>query len=168
MTGRRAVLAGAAAALALTGCHARLAADHRLKVTDPPDAAHVKGQVLVRWRAAPSFRAVRFDGSRSPDRGEFALFVDRPPVAPGAHIESVADGDPGCRALPSCPDRSWLAAHGVYLTTLTHLLVPALPASGGRPAGDGLRRHHIVVVLLDGTGRRIGDTAAGVTVYSGR
>jgi hypothetical protein len=160
-----AVLLTAQVVVCASGCGGlALRRDDRLHFISPPDHARVTAPLLLRWRMR-DFRPVRFDGSRDPGRGEFAVFVDSAPMRPGHHLDSLAAGDPVCRTTPGCPDRLWLRQHGVYLTTRSRLALPALPIAGGRIAGL-LRRHEITIVLLDGRGFRIGESAWTLTLYA--
>ena len=165
MTRSRLIVAVAAlvpAAACLGGCAWRpgLRSDHRLTFVSPPAGAMVSGPVEVRWQIARSdFRPTRFDGSHTTRRGVFAVFVDRAPMPPGRDIDSLAAHDAVCVVSPGCPDGAWLADHGVYLTTRPALAFTALPVGSGRRAGAGRRRHEVTVVLLDGRGVRIGESA---------
>jgi hypothetical protein len=160
---RRLTCGLAALCLALTaGCgdELQLRRDDRLHFVSPPEGARVSAPVVVRWRVdRGAFRPAAFDGRHDPMRGVFAVFVDRPPMAPGASVDSLGDGDRVCAVSPGCPDEAWLADHAVYLTTKQAIGFPALPVGGGRPVGAGQRRHEVTVVLLDGRGVRIGEAA---------
>jgi hypothetical protein len=156
---RAAVLVLVASALA--GCATpTLERDQRVRFLAPPAGADVTLPLLVRWSADPArFRATGFDGSRGGRRGVYAVFVDSAPVRPGRHLDTLAEHDLVCRASPGCPDSTWLADHGVYLTTAPRLVLRGLPRDRGRRAGGGRRRHEVTVVLLDGRGVRIGEGA---------
>lgn len=163
---RMAALCAALAALSLAGCAdgLRFEKDDRLRFIEPGEGAEVATPLRLRW-TVEGFRPAGRDGSSSPRRGLFAVFVDRSPVAPGEPVEAVAREDPLCERAPGCPDEAWLADRGVHVTAKTELLLPALPDDGGVRADDG-RRHEITVVLLDGRGRRIGESAWTRTVYA--
>jgi hypothetical protein len=165
---RRAASLAAALAAALSGCaDVKLRRDERLRILAPPERTVVHGPVVVEWRIdADDFRPAGFDGSAVDGRGVFAVFVDRPPIAPGRYLDSLAESDRLCRATPGCPDREWLADRGVLLTTQPRVALAALPAGRGRRAGSGQRAHEITIVLLDGRGRRIGESAWSRTLYA--
>ena len=151
------VLLAAAAAGCAPGAFER---DERVRFLAPPAGADVTLPLLVRWSVDPArFRASGFDGSRGERRGLYAVFVDSAPLRPGRHLDTLAEHDVVCRASPGCPDRTWLADHGVYLTTSPELALRGLPRDRGRRAGGGRRRHEVTVVLLDGRGVRIGEGA---------
>lgn len=137
------LLAGAAV---LSGCGSGLSfrADHRLDVTSPRSRTSVHLPVTVRW----TMRDFDHPG------GYYALFVDRAPVRPGQTVESLADGD--CRRTPGCPDRSYLAARGVYTTAGTSLTLTAVDPVNSY---DRIQTHEVTIVLMDRTGRRIGESA---------
>jgi len=89
--------------------------------------------------------------------GSFAVFVDRAPVRPGRTLSSVAAGDRACRSDRSCPDAEYLSQRQVYATNapsmiLTHV-APLLASK------DGVQVHQVTIVLLDPSGRRIGESA---------
>jgi hypothetical protein len=138
----------------------QLRQDHRLRIVAPAEDAVVAPPVVVRWHVdRKAFRPRPFDGSHDAHRGVFAVFVDRAPMAPGRNIDSLAEHDAVCSVSPGCPDAAWLAEHGVFLTTRPALAFTALPVGSGRRAGAGRRRHEVTVVLLDGRGARIGESA---------
>ena len=155
-----------AALAAGCGGDVQLRVDDRVRFTSPPDGARVVAPVLVRWKVdRKRFRPVAFDGSTSGRRGVFAVFVDSAPMRPGEHVDALAQGDRICETSPGCPDAAWLADHGVYLTVRPRLALAALPPSVGRRV-SGRRRHEITIVLLDGTGVRVGEAAWTRTVYA--
>ena len=160
----RTVVAGVALAAALAGCGVRLARDDRLRFLSPPDRAEVTSPVVVKWRMR-GFHTAPFDGSTASTSGVFAVFVDSAPMRPGKGIASLAAHDPVCNATPGCPDRVWLSEHGVYLTTRSQIELPALPLDRGSKASGSLRRHEVTVVLLNGRGTRIGESAWTLTLY---
>jgi hypothetical protein len=164
---RRAV-ALAALALAAGGCGdgLELRRDERLRFASPPEGARVAVPLVIRWSVDRElFRPVAFDGSRSGRRGVFAVFVDSSPMRPGRHLDTLREGDRICQASPGCPDAAWLADHGVYLTTLPQLTLPALPPRTGRRVGSW-RRHEVTIVLLDGRGYRVGEKAWTRSFYA--
>lgn len=129
--------------------------DHRLDFAAPDAREHVELPLTVRW-TMEDFDLVGLDGSSSDDRGVFAVFVDRAPMAVGEDLEWVARDVPDCDASTACPTPEQLAERDVYVTTDTELTIERLPEASGR-VGD--EQHFVNVVLLDGTGRRIGESA---------
>ncbi|MFC8826950.1 hypothetical protein ACFT9I_16600 [Streptomyces sp. NPDC057137] len=156
---RRLALVAATTLLALsttTGCgrigDLRFTQDHRLDIVSPANLATVSLPVTVRWRVKdftpePPGRPVRAD------TGHFAVFVDRYPVPPGASLKEVV-GQPSCEADPRCPSSDLLALqYNVYVTDRTEVRLPSVPA--GALNSDA---HYATVVLIDGSGHRIGDS----------
>lgn len=148
----------ALAALTLAGCQVgqlQFKNDHRLTFLAPAARHRVTAPVTIRW-SMKDFQAVGLDGSRDRSRGVFAVFVDRAPMPVGKDLKWLAKGDNGCLRDPRCPDAQYLADRGVHLTTDTFLTLDVLPRAAD---GVGDEQHYVNVVLLDGTGRRIGESA---------
>lgn len=118
--------------------------DTRIDIVDPGDRDKVTLPVMVRWTA------------RDVD-GSFAVLVDRTPQPPGEPVTWFARNDDTCDRTPGCPDPTYLADRDVFTTDNTTFTVESLPdtVTGGR------RRefHEVTVVLLDGDGRRVGESA---------
>ena len=72
----------------------------------------------------------------------FAVYVDRAPVKPGAEVE-VAVGD----------------TDAVYLTSDNELVIDEVHDD----QGDGRELHRATIVLVDPSGRRVGESAWEVT-----
>jgi hypothetical protein len=146
-------------ALALAACtfsNVDLVQDRRVHILTPGDQATVTTPLTMRWSA-------RDTGSL-----RFAVFVDRATLRPGERLRSVVPKDDTvCRSDPHCPDASWLASNGVYITAGTSLTLPSL--KDNRPANNlGARDSHtITVVLLDGD-RRQGEGSWYRQVYVNR
>jgi hypothetical protein len=128
--------------------------DDRLTITAPGDREQVALPVTLRWDVE-DFDVVEPGTAVREDAGYFAVFVDRSPVPPGRTLSWLARDDAGCRSTDGCPDAEYLAARGVHATTETELVLQELPR-----AEDGRReRHTATIVLLDGSGKRIGESA---------
>jgi hypothetical protein len=160
MTATRTPLAAGIAllALVLSSCtvqNVQLRTDDRLHITAPRSRAVVATPVTVRW-SMRDFDAAGLDGRSVPNRGAFVVFVDRAPMPAGKTLTSVANGDKSCELDPRCPDEKYLADRGVYVTTETSLTLAELPPV---TAGRGNEQHYVNVVLVDGTGRRVGESA---------
>jgi hypothetical protein len=76
-------------------------------------------------------------------------------MPPGKNVEWLAKGDDGCKASEGCPDAAYLKSAGVVTTNQTSVVIDQLP----RHTGTSKERHQVVVVLLDASGRRIGESA---------
>jgi hypothetical protein len=89
--------------------------------------------------------------------GSFAVFVDRAPVQPGKTLRSIAGGDAACQRDPTCPNADYLAQRRVYATKQPSIeLTEVAPLRASR---DQVQLHTVTVVLLDGSGRRVGESA---------
>lgn len=147
-----------AVAAGLTGCGTGPLAfhnDHRLSFGTPAARSRVQTPLTVRW-SMRDFAPTGLDGSTTPARGAFAVFVDRAPMPVGADLKWFAAHDTGCLRDPRCPDPAYLASRGVHLTTDTALTLDVLP-----PVADavGEEQHSVTVVLLNGAGRRFAESA---------
>jgi hypothetical protein len=145
--------------LALSGCVPQGLAfrvDDRLSFRSPEDRSTVTLPVVLDWEIE-DFRIVDPGGEPRDDAGYFAVFVDRAPMPPNESLRWLARKDSSCRAADRCPDEEYLNARGVYTTTETRLVLEQLPRTTDRE--DRKERHRAVVVLLDASGRRIGESA---------
>ena len=157
MTGAR-TAATLVLALMLSSCtvqNVQFRTDNRLSITSPKSRAVVSAPVTVQW-SMRDFEVTGLDGTSNSSAGAFAVFVDRAPMPAGKDLTWLARGDASCELDPRCPDEKYLSDRGVYITTETSLTLEELP-----PAADGVgnEQHYVNVVLLDGTGRRIGESA---------
>jgi hypothetical protein len=129
--------------------------DHRLSFESPQARHRVQIPVTVSW-SMKDFEATGLDGGRDSHQGAFAVFVDRAPMPVGKDLKWLAKGDTGCKRDLRCPDAHYLADRGVYVTTSSNVKLETLPAQS---SGTGDEQHYVNVVLLDGTGHRIGESA---------
>jgi hypothetical protein len=136
--------------VALAGCRNHNVAfrdDDRLRIVRPGDRQRVTLPVTLEWKGSASL---------------YAVFVDRSPMPPGKDLQWLARGDDACTRSPSCPDRAWFNAHGVFLSETDSVTIPAIPsAPGRRDRSDG--GHRFVLVPLAEGGRRDGESAAALT-----
>ncbi len=152
---RRALVAGLFGAFVLSGCDLSKMAfsqDHRLRIIEPSDRSTVTLPVTLRWEV-DGFRVTGRDGNSSRDAGYFAVFVDRDPIPPGKTLEWYAEqedscGDSACGATEHLAD--------IYTTKKMSLRLKQLPADD---RDRDLERHEVVIILLDGNGARIGESA---------
>jgi len=129
--------------------------DRRLTIIAPRGHGKVRLPFTVRWTMR-DFRVTGPDGGSDPDSGYFAVFLDRTPIPPGKPLSWIARDDRRCKLIPGCPDETYFETRHVYATTQTQLsfgLLPDLQAVGGHET------HEVTIVLLDGSGRRIGENA---------
>jgi hypothetical protein len=134
--------------------------DQRLEIVSPGSHDDVKLPVTIRWRVE-DFRVTGRTGAAGTDSGYFGVFVDRAPVPPGKALW-IAHDDRHCLASPGCPDKQYLADRDTYDTSDTSFTFPQLP---DLDAYHGHELHEVTVVLLDGAGRRIGESAWYVDFY---
>ncbi len=138
--------------------------DDRLEIVAPEDHTTVKAPFTLDWRVE-DFEVTGPDGQSRDDAGYFGIFIDASPVPPGKTLEWIAHEDRQCRGDSTCPNKAYLADRGVYAATETSFTVRRLT---DLDAYGGHERHEISVILLDGTGRRIGESAWWVTVFYDR
>ena len=129
--------------------------DKRLSFQAPHARKLVHVPLTIRW-TMKDFEAVGLNGSSDKGQGAFAVFVDRAPMPVGKDLKWLGKDDSGCQRDPRCPDAQYLAERGVHLTTDTSLTLDVLPRVAD---GVGDEQHYVNVVLVDGTGRRIGESA---------
>jgi hypothetical protein len=159
MTARRAAALAMAALLLAPACRMNGLAfrqDQRVKITAPAERADVRLPVRMSW-SIRHFTPAPADGSRSNDRGSFGIFVDRAPQPPGETFAWFFRRLPGCRHIADCLTGDRLEALGIYQTTHTTFDLAAVGRRAGAPRGEE-DFHEVDVVLLDGSGRRIGES----------
>ncbi len=155
---RRTAALGLLCALSLSGCGAgnlQFRQDDRLSFQAPGNRDRVTLPVTVAW-TMKDFQVVGLDGSRSESKGVFAVFVDRAPMPVGKNLRWLARNDTSCARDPRCPGAEYLSDQGVFLTTTPSVRLEQLPRASD---GVGDEQHFVNVVLLDGAGARIGESA---------
>ena len=130
--------------------------DRRVEITAPRSQQQVSLPFTLRW-SVRDFRLTGPDGGRDAGSGYFAVFVDTAPIPPGETLASIAKDDRSCLPEQGCPDERYLADRRIFTTTRPELTISELAVPDGE-RDDG-RRHEATVVLLDGSGRRIGEGA---------
>jgi hypothetical protein len=152
--------AGMAVLLALPACGTsglNFREDKRLTIMSPRDRAKVRLPVTVTWRVR-DFDVSGRDGQRRPDSGYFGIYVDRAPQPPQRTQAWLVRDDPNCPNVKSCSTESYLAQLSVYSTSEQRFTIDRLPA----PTTNAPRRrelHDVTIVLLNGRGERIGESA---------
>lgn len=152
--------------LALSGCVPEGLAfrtDERLTIISPEDRSTVTLPVTIDWDIR-DFGLAEPDPDAEPakDAGYFGVFVDTAPMPPGEHLSWIARDDNSCRPADGCPDEEYLNARGIYPTSETELTLEQLPRN--TRDDDDRERHRIVIVLLDVTGHRIGESAFEIAI----
>ena len=143
------VLTVVAAALLTTACTGigSFRAD-QLSIVTPSELASVQLPVTVQWK-----------GDHLPSSvSQYAVFVDREPMATGDDVRSLVDD--ACRRRRGCPDDAYLHLRGIYLTSSPSLVLPTLQSAGGLNAETARPVHEATVVALDQQGRRVGEFSA--------
>jgi hypothetical protein len=133
----------------------RFTNDHRLTFTSPEAREIVAAPLTISWDME-DFEPTGLDGSSDEGRGAFVVFVDRAPMPAGKDLKWVSRKDTACARDPRCPDEKYLEDRGIYVTTDTSVTLDVLPL---QYAGVGNEQHYANVVLVDGSGRRIGESA---------
>jgi hypothetical protein len=134
--------------------------DHRIAITAPKNRSDVSVPFTVRW-TYKDFRVTGATPAADRTAGYFAVFIDRSPMPAGQDMRWLARSDRSCAKTQGCPDAQYLADHHVFTTSDPQLTVSTLPSTNIRTATE---RHEVTVVLLDGTGHRIGESAWYVAV----
>lgn len=134
--------------------------DERVAIVAPVDRSQVRLPVTIRWTVR-DFAVTGPTKAADRNAGYFGVFVDREPQPPGETFAHLAKNDATCRVTPGCPDTGYFETLGAHATTRTTFTITELPE---RPEQErDLREFHEVnIVLLDGSGRRIGESAFGV------
>lgn len=147
----------ALAVLACSACipdHYAFLVDDRLTITSPKNLDEVTLPVTIRWKIE-DFDVVEPGSPVRDSAGYFGVFVDREPMPAGEDLRWLARKDTACEASAGCPDKQYLADRDVHVTTDTELVLEDL-----EEGPEGRReRHTVTIVLLDPTGKRIGESA---------
>jgi hypothetical protein len=149
--------------LLLSGCVQQGLAfrvDKRVSIVAPEARSEVTLPVTVRWTVR-DFDVVDpgTTGAGGSRAGYFGVFVDGSPQPPGKTLAWIARKDRTCRASDGCPDAEYLAVRHIFSTSQTQITFEQLP----RPSNTNQKeRHNVTIVLLDGSGRRIGESAFSI------
>ena len=136
---RRSLLAASLLiALTTTGCGGDLLFrnDRRITITSPDSFATVSQPLTIRW-SARDFTA--------PADGHFMVFLDRSPQAPGETIDSFAPAD----------------RYGIVTLDQTEVTTSSFRRDPNAPSATAAH-HEATVIVVDPSGRRIGETAGFV------
>ena len=129
--------------------------DERIEITAPGDRAKVSLPVTISWEVR-DFEITGPDGSSRPDAGYFGVYVDRAPQPPQKTQAWLTRDEQNC--LGGCSSELALASRDIHSTEETRFTIDRL----ARPSRQAQRRrefHEVTIVLLDGRGRRIGESA---------
>ncbi len=131
--------------------------DERLEITAPEDRAKVRLPLTVTW-AVTDFEVTGPGRSDRDDAGYFGVYVDRAPQPPNKTQAWLMRDDAECRRTPGCPDTTYLEQAHIYSTERMSFRIERLP----QPSSEAPRRrefHEVTIVLLNGRGQRIGESA---------
>lgn len=159
---RLAVLTATVGALfATAGCgDLQFKNDERVHFTAPKQGSKQERPITVRW-TSEDFNLTGFDGNRDRGAGQFALFLDRAPIKAGQRLSRIIKKDAACLGKETtCLDLTALTDHYVYVTTKNELTFDTLPSVS---ASGKTETHEVILVLVDGQGYRIGESAWHVT-----
>ena len=151
------VLAPLLAACGMSVHNLNLRADDRLHFVSPPSRTLVVNPVTVQWRISGFQVESPGAGPARSDAGYFAVFVDQAPIKPGQTMRVVASRDQQCLHQAGCPGADYLAQRQIYLTTSDRITLGQIPSLAGDQ--DAVQLHSVVVVLMDASGHRIGESA---------
>jgi hypothetical protein len=137
-----------------------LRADARFAVTAPLELERTAAPLTISWTVDAETAELVQQRERF-----FAVFLDRPPIAPGQSLSSLSDDE--CRRTDGCPDATWLADRRVFLSMATEVTIPVLrpQAQGGR--GGRTEVHEATVVIVNAGGYRLDERAATVRFRTG-
>ncbi len=133
--------------------------DQRLRFEAPSYREKVHLPFTIRW-SMTDFEVAGPSSGSSPDSGYFEVLFDTGPQPPGDGVEYFARDNRSCRVSEGCPNRHYLAQQGVYTTTNDYIEVRHLPPAPGVDLARGQPDiHDVTIVLLDGAGKRIGESS---------
>jgi hypothetical protein len=148
---RRAILVLlAVVVLATPGCSGGLlfSQDRRVDIVSPERNGKVTLPLTVRWNLEQGAEVGR-------DIGSFALFFDLEPQPPQKDLTYLARGDIDCERTPGCPNTTYFAERGIFVTKdTTFELDDLLPLAGVEIEKGERDVHDVTIVVLDEQGRR--------------
>lgn len=120
------------------------------RILTPASFSSVNLPLTVSWTEGAPYRP----------GDKFALFLDRGSIGIGNSILHLIPES--CRKVPSCSEDQYLQQQDVYVTTATSISLVNLPSTSLTGHSSGKEDHEIVVVVLDSSGKRIGEQYASV------
>jgi hypothetical protein len=137
--------------------------DERVEITSPEDQDEVTLPFELRWKAE-DFDVVGPDGSDSEDAGYFAVLLDTSPMPPGEGLDYFARDDESCDRSAGCPDAQYFAERGIFPTSATSFEVTTIEDTRPTDRRSAPDNHELTIILLNGKGERIGESAFRVDV----
>lgn len=157
MTASLVVMAAALSSCAIQGL--AFEQDDRIAFISPDYRQKVTLPFTIEW-SIEDFELTGPTGIATKDAGYVEIVFDRQPQPPGEGVEYFARDDISCRQSEGCPDARYLAQRGIFTTTDTSFTVRPLPPAPGVDLERGEADiHNVILILLDGEGRRIGESA---------
>jgi hypothetical protein len=140
-------------ALLMAGCGGvtSLTADHSVTITSPSPLSTVSTPFVISWTSTRH-------------QATYALFLDQVPISPGQTLSDLADEQ--CKHQPGCPDASYLAGLGIYITQSNQVTIPTLSAVGGTTGQENHPVHTATIVILNSQMRRVGESAWQVEFHA--
>lgn len=133
--------------------------DDRIQFLEPQYREKARFPVTIRW-SVEGFEVTGPDASSRDDAGYFGVLFDVDPQPSGEGLHYFARDDISCRKSEGCPDRGYLADRGVYTIDDTFFTIDVLPPAPGVELDRGEPDiHDVTIILLNGQGRRIGESA---------
>ncbi len=137
--------------------------DDRVEITTPEDQDEVTLPFEMRWKVE-DFEVVGPDGSDSENAGYFAVLLDESPMPPGEGLDYFARDDESCDRSAGCPDAQYFAERGIFPTSDTSFEVTVIEDTRPTDRQSAPDDHELTVILLNGRGERIGESAFRVDV----
>lgn len=126
--------------------------DKRVEILEPKDRSTVSLPFTIKWNVF-DFTITGADGKSRQAAGYFAVFIDRQPIPPRKTLKWFVQQDESCYG-EACGSLGNL--EDVYTTDDQSLEIEQLPAISEGPSTE---LHEATIILLDGTGARIGESA---------
>jgi hypothetical protein len=155
-----------AIAAVLPGCRVNdlsFKEDERVEIVSPEDQDEVALPFKLRW-TVKDFEVVGPDGSDSEDAGYFAVLLDESPMPPGEGLDYFTRDDESCDRSAGCPDAQYFAERGIFPTSATSFEVETIEDTRPTDRQSAPDDHELTVILLNGKGERIGESAFRVDV----
>lgn len=130
--------------------------DTRVTILAPKDRALLDLPVTITW-SVNNFKVTGEDGTSRRDQGYFGIYVDRAPQPPNKKQEWLVREDETCLRTPGCPNKDFLAQRDIHSSTEMSFVIEFLRDLD--PELDRRDMHEVTIVLLNGKGERIGESA---------
>jgi hypothetical protein len=138
--------------------------DQRVEIVSPDEfREQVQLPVMIDWTVR-DFEVTGPSPASDANSGYFLLLVDVDPQPPGEGLDYFARDDVECRRSQNCPNEKYLAQKNIYTTVESEFTIEHLgPAPGVDLTSGDADVHEATIVLLDGTGHRIGEGSWSTT-----